>query len=192
MLAALLTKDRVLNKLLILDLDETLIHASETPLDLGVEHDFETDYHFVYKRPHVDEFLEFCRQEFKVAVWTSAGSKFAQIVYENLFGLEYKLEFLWSRDRCTRYFRPEFFDSEYLKNLKKSKRRGFPLEKTIMVDNTPAKLAKNYGNLVKIEDFKGDQSDRELPYLIEYLKELKQVENVRSVEKRGWRKRYAK
>ena len=52
-------------------------------------------------------------------------------------------------------------------------------------------MAKNYGNLVKIEDFVGDQSDRELLYLIEYLKELNGVDNIRSIEKRGWRKRFA-
>ena len=180
-----------MNKLLILDLDETLIHASEAPLEIEVEHDFLACDYFVYKRPYVDHFLEFCQNEFKVAVWTSAGSEFAEIVYKKLFGEKYQLEFLWSRERCTRYFRPEYYDSEYLKNLKKSKRKGFPLEQTIMIDNTPAKLIKNYGNLVKVIDFEGDQRDKELLFLIEYLKELKLVKNVRKIEKRGWRNKFA-
>lgn len=38
-------------KLLILDIDETLIHATEKQLEL--EHDFETQWYFVYKRPLV-------------------------------------------------------------------------------------------------------------------------------------------
>ena len=46
-----------MDKLLILDIDETLVHATEE--DLGRACDFETDWYVVYKRPHVDEFLDF-------------------------------------------------------------------------------------------------------------------------------------
>lgn len=65
-------------KLLILDLDETLIHAVEQPLERTA--DFKTDFYYVYKRPFVNEFLEFCFQTFKVGVWITAGEYFARDV----------------------------------------------------------------------------------------------------------------
>jgi TFIIF-interacting CTD phosphatase-like protein len=46
------------NKLLILDLDETLIHASETPLDY--RSDFLVYDYYIYKRPNLDRFLATC------------------------------------------------------------------------------------------------------------------------------------
>lgn len=58
-----------------------------------------------------------------------------------------------------------------------------------MVDDTPKKLRRNYGNLVRVLPFEGDQRDEELPDLIEYLNQLKDAKNIRRVEKRGWKSR---
>ena len=70
-------------KFLILDLDETLIHATEQPLIHQA--DFETELYYVYKRPYVEEFLEFCFANFRVGVWTTAGEEFARDVVKNIF-----------------------------------------------------------------------------------------------------------
>jgi RNA polymerase II subunit A small phosphatase-like protein len=52
--------------LLILDLDETLIYATEVPLDRPA--DFVVyDYH-VYCRPGLAEFLQACARHFELAV----------------------------------------------------------------------------------------------------------------------------
>ena len=80
-------------KLLILDLDETLIHATENPL--ARKPDFKTDFYCVYKRPFINNFLEFCRDNFTVGVWTTAGEHFAHDVVNNLFPTDYPLEFIW-------------------------------------------------------------------------------------------------
>ena len=175
-------------KLLILDLDETLIHAKEKPLERKA--DFKTDFYFVYKRPFIDEFLEFCRQNFKVGVWTTAGEYFAHDVVCHLFPADYSLEFVWSHQRCTRVFDSEFLDHYCVKDFKKLKRRGYCLEEIIMLDDTPRKLERNYGNLVRVTEWLGDLKDRELLLLIEYLTELKYIKNIRKIEKRGWQYRY--
>ena len=57
-----------------------------------------------------------------------------------------------------------------------------------MVDDTPEKHIRNYGNLIRVSEFTGDQSDDELLYLMEYLMTIKDSDNIRSIEKRGWRK----
>jgi len=85
-------------------------------------------------------------------------------------------------------FDPEHQDYEWAKNLGKIKRRGYRLEQVLMVDDTPAKLAKHYGNLVRVKPFFGDLADQELFQLGEYLPTLAKSPNVRRIEKRFWRK----
>lgn len=76
-----------------------------------------------------------------------------------------------------------------LKNLAKLKSRGYRMENIIMIDDTPEKLARNYGNLVRVLEYRGQIDDDELKRLMHYLPTLKSVPNVRTVEKRGWRNR---
>ena len=175
-------------KLLVLDLDETLIHATEQALEY--EADFQTQLYFVYRRPHVETFLTYCRNNFRVGVWTTAGIDFAETVVESVFSDSYPLQFLWTRSRCTRVYDPETMEHHYVKNLAKLKRQGYRLKDVIMVDDTPRKLQRNYGNLVRIKEWLGDPQDQELLRLMRYLADLKETENVRAVEKRGWHTRY--
>ena len=175
-------------KLLILDLDETLIYATEKPLERRA--DFQTELYYVYKRPHVTEFLEFCREHFSVAVWTTAGAAFAEEVVEKVFPSGYPLEFLWSRERCTKVYDADELEHYLVKDLAKLKRKGYRLESTLIVDDTPRKLERHYGNLIGVTEWLGDANDSELLILTEYLLELKEVSNVRNVEKRGWQRRF--
>ena len=172
--------------LLILDLDETLVHATESPL--SHLHDFEVGPYVVYRRPGVESFVRAMHRHFVLAVWTSSTRLYAEGVVPQIFPAEIPLRFVWSRERCTRRFDPETHDFEWAKNLDKVKRLGFPLERVLIVDDTPKKLERHYGNLVRVKAFEGDLSDTELFGLIEYLPTLAEVPNVRSVEKRYWRK----
>lgn len=177
-----------MKKLLILDIDETLVHAREIPLDR--EPDFRTRLYHVYKRPHVDTFLDFCKMHFKVGVWTTGGDEYADDVVRFVFPKDYPLEFLWSSERCTRRYDSLMQESYEIKNLKKLTKKGYWLENMIIVDDTPRKLDQNYGNLVAIKGWTGDPEDKELLRLMKYLLDLKDVENVRMVEKRFWQKQY--
>ena len=60
-------EDRVL---LILDVDETLLHAADAPLDH--EADFVLGSFHVYLRPGLGEFIDYAMDHFAVAVWSSA------------------------------------------------------------------------------------------------------------------------
>ena len=170
--------------LLILDLDETLIYGTTSPL--SVAHDFKCGEFFIHKRPCVMEFIRTCARAYDLAVWTSSTSEYAAGVVEALFA-SVELEFVWARDRCTRRMDFEAQEHYWVKDLKKVKRQGFELARVLIVDDTPAKLERNHGNLVLVSEFTGDETDRELTALSEYLVDLAKEEDFRKIEKRGWR-----
>ncbi|MEZ4380766.1 MAG: HAD family hydrolase [Nannocystaceae bacterium] len=178
---------RRFDKLLVLDLDETLVHAAD--LRLGrppVQH---IGPYAIYHRPGVDEFLARCFASFEVGVWTASTLEYARPVLDALLDRG-RLAFLWGRERCTLRRDPETYEYEHLKDLKKLRRRGYRREKVLFVDDTPGKIARSYGNYVRVAPYFGAPEDDELPILADYLEHLRDVDDVRQVDKRGWRSRW--
>lgn len=175
--------------LLVLDLDETLLFADE--IGTGRPADFEVAEYLVYKRPGLDAFIETIRPHFQLAVWTSSTRLYAEAVVPHLFPPGLDLRFVWARDRCTQRFDPDRHEYVWTKNLSKLKRLGHALERVLIVDDSPEKLEKHYGNLVRVHPFEGNPEDRELEALGRYLPTLSQIANVRRVEKRFWRAAHA-
>jgi RNA polymerase II subunit A small phosphatase-like protein len=171
--------------LLILDLDETLVHARHEPLQ--IEPHFSVGPYAVYRRPFLNEFINFCRENFEVAVWTSSSEDYAVEIVKQVFGSDYPLSFVWARNRCTVGIDANEYAYQWGKNLRKVKKKGYSLERVLAIDDTPEKYRRNYGNLVRVKPFEGDFSDDELNRLIPYLLRLKDVPNVRKIEKRFWR-----
>lgn len=176
--------------LLILDLDETLMHASDS--QLATPHDFRLAWYFVYKRPHVAAFIDFCRRHFELAVWTSSSADYATAIVDELFGDPEALAFLWCREHCVTCTDPATYDTVYIKDLKKVKKQGFDLDRVIALDDSPEKLQRNYGNLVRIQPFFGNPDDAELLHVMPFLEGLRDEADIRSVEKRGWRSHVSK
>ena len=183
--------------LLIIDLDETLIHASSTKV--REETDFQVFHYFVYKRPGLAEFLSTCAQHFKLAIWSSASDDYVQAIVQQILPPGITLEFVWGRSRCTPFITPQIDEYgyynldgtssyEYAKRLKKVRRRRFLLAQTLIVDDTPAKVQQNYGNAIYIKPYLGEVADEELRHLTAYLLLLKATEDFRTLEKRGWRR----
>jgi len=182
--------------LLILDLDETLIHATATKV--RDDFDFQIYQYFVYQRPGLAEFLAQCAVHFQLAVWSSASDDYVRAVVGQIFPAGLTPVFIWGRSRCTRFRLPELdeygflsFDYasgyEFAKRLKKVRRHGFDLKKTLIVDDTPEKVSQNYGNAIYIKPYLAGPDDTELAHLAPYLLSLKDAANVRTIEKRHWR-----
>ena len=183
--------------LVILDIDETLVYATKNQLD--IEHDFQLADYFVYKRPHLDEFIDYIDRNFRLAIWSSATDNYVDEMTKKL-GLTDKAIFCWARSKAT-YKKPSSFDSDgnlnidsidhhfFVKRLKKVKKLGFDLERILIIDDTPHKSQENYGNAIYISEFKGDKDDNELLKMTEYLSTLKHVDNVRRIEKRNWKEK---
>lgn len=87
--------------------------------------------------------------------------QYAAAVVDQLFG-DMELEFVWSHDRCTQRFDYETGQRTWIKNFPKAKRRGFPLERTLAIDDSPAKLQRHCGDLVPVISWAGDLEDTEL------------------------------
>ena len=182
--------DRIL---LILDLDETLIYATEAPLHRPA--DFCVyDYH-VYRRPHLDAFLAGCARDFELAIWSSASDAYVEAVVARIFPDRSRLRFVWGRSRATLRRGPlnrnglhdPWDHRHYLKPLEKVKRAGWRLERVLIVDDTPEKCIRNYGNAIYPRPYEGAEDDDELPLLGRYLATIRDAPNVRRIEKRRWR-----
>lgn len=82
-------------KLVLLDLDNTIICSEDLSLDDPVVKDkmiqarkkFRTvrmeDYYDVFERPHLQEFLDYLFLNFKVGIWTASSKDYASFVVKN-------------------------------------------------------------------------------------------------------------
>lgn len=182
--------------LLILDLDETLIHADNK--DCNFVPDFEVFEYKVIIRPYLAEFLIDCSKHYNLAVWSSASDDYVEEIVKRIKPESVKFEFVWGRSKATYKITLDLNETgysdlehfRYIKRLKKVKPLGFRLEKILIVDDTPSKSVDNYGNAIYIKEFNGELDDKELQFLGKYLFELKDCIDVRKIEKRGWRLKY--
>ncbi len=170
--------------LLVLDLDETLIHV-RTREDVGRKSDTTIHGWPLYERPHLQEFLDFCFLNFRVGVWTSASRSYAKGILHKTFQGR-KPEFLWWDEQCTSHYDPELLTQYPVKDIRKLKRAGYNLEEILAIDDTPEKWQRSYGNYLRVNPFKVVDDD-ELLLLMDYLPTLKGCSDLRKIEKRWWR-----
>lgn len=171
--------------MLILDLDETLVFGSEEALMRPA--DLHAGPFHIYLRPYLAPFLTAVSQWFNLAVWTSAGDTYAAEIVSRAFPEAIKLHFVWSNERCGYKYHPETGGYHSLKDLRKVKRRGYRLERVLVLDDSPEKLQRHYGNHLRVRPFVGAEDDRELEDILSYLKLIRDVPNLRNLEKRNWR-----
>jgi RNA polymerase II subunit A small phosphatase-like protein len=93
-------------RLVILDLDETLVYADAAQpdscdnFDFCIEYDGECSYH-VDKRPHLDDLLAYLFANFAVGIWSSAGENYVQKIKDKILTKGQKPLFVWGKERCT-------------------------------------------------------------------------------------------
>lgn len=175
------------DKLLVLDIDETLIHSADSRLDR--DPDFMLFDYFVYKRPGVDTFIDTCFDWFEVGFWTSASPEYARGILEELDGTARNATFLWTRERCSYRVDAETRQQYVVKDIRKLVKSGYDVGKIIFVDDRADSLERSYGNAVIVDRYEGARDDDELSALLPFLEVLGQTADIRSVEKRNWRKR---
>lgn len=167
--------------LLVLDLDETLLHSREETL--GRPADLRVFDYYTYARPHLPLFLAGAAERYELAVWTASTRDYAQQVIAGLFPAGLELAVVFSRKRCTPRRDHELGEEYYLKGLKKVRRRGYDLARVVMLDDTPRALARHRGNLLPVRAYYGEPDDDELPRTLDRLVRLLEFDNFRRVDK---------
>lgn len=150
--------------LLVLDLDETLVHAAvETPegpyeLSFAVPvGDNQSVRVFVAIRPHAREFLKLVASWFEVCVFTASVTHYADAVIDYLDPSRELVHHRLYRQHCTMY------QGTYVKDLS---RLGRPLSRVLIVDNSTAAFQLHKENGFPIESWFDAPDDEELHHLI--------------------------
>ncbi|KAL9645664.1 hypothetical protein ABK040_003397 [Willaertia magna] len=170
---------------LILDLDETLIHASTTPprrnveklynyiLDVMIDQQLCTFY--VSERPYLKTFMECVCEWYDVVIFTASVKSYANPVINRLY----------SSDKIkNRYFRSSCFVTEHGVYVKDLKTVCKDLSKCMIIDNSPVSYLWYQENAVPISNWLADnERDSALLHLLPFLEALRYTDDVRNVLK---------
>lgn len=152
--------------LVIFDLDGTLIWSIFLPDDLTLKQaDFTIQVYgnifAVRKRPGLDNFLMWCRQHFRLAVWTAAKPAYAYAIVETIFkGIQ--LEFVFTSQHVTQSLRSEVIIRKSLLRVWAIPFQWFNHRNTRIIDDTPETYEFNKENAIPITTWTDDTSDTEL------------------------------
>ena len=162
--------------LLVLDMDETLIHTANDDEQPSRAPDFtfsldtcESSFD-VYERPGVHEFLKQVASDFEVAVWTAGTRDYAEPILDWL-DRDGVITTRLYRDSCTLHHY-----GFYVKDLGKL---NTCLSKIIIVDNNPRSFAFHQRNGIKCSDYYFDEYDEELKRIHQFLHYVKNFTDFR-------------
>ena len=188
-------------KNIILDLDETLINAnyiedfdteeykrlygdtlsqSQNPFEFKVMQDI----YIVFKRPHLDQFLDYIFDNFNVSVWTAASKDYALWIVKNYIikDTNRKLDFIFWSYHCTfsqTYGKGSKDLSLLWKNFQLS---NYNKNNTIIIDDNPEVFNIQPGRVIPAIEFSifhyNLENDRFLLDIIPVLEEYKNIPGI--------------
>jgi len=177
-------------KLLVLDLDNTLI-AAVNELYVRDCRDYPKDFmalddeYFVSKRPHFDKFMKYAFDNWNVALWTAATETYAKDILTKS-GIDInKFKFMKFKEDCIKDL-DKHFSSVLVKDLNKIK--DYDLSRIIIVDDKKISSQYTPDNLIEIYPYISfaQEKDDYLLKLIDYLEKIKNVPDFRNINKCDW------
>lgn len=157
-------------RLIVFDLDETLVHATEVPL--AYPHAFQVGRYYVYVRPFATELIELSASHFDVAVWSSSSERYVEAVTSELFGTRFPVVFSWAVSKCIQKVDLRSNGYVYIKDLRKALKHGYAEDEILMIDDSPEKLQRQPARHLCLPAFTGDPLDKELLGVIERIKTM--------------------
>lgn len=170
-------------KLVILDLDETLVLSSEHEI-ANHDYHFDSDHTKIWgkKRPHLEFFLKELHKITEIGFWSASSRDYVDAILEVILPSELKPVIIMDVRSCSK---KSYYNignvSVTTKPLKKiwKTHKQYNRSNTIIVDDTPSTYADNYGNALPIAKYNGSHDDRELLLLLDKLKARLEKNDVR-------------
>jgi TFIIF-interacting CTD phosphatase-like protein len=159
--------------IVILDIDETLIHSvkesNSIPSDIP---SFSISGFRVLKRPYLDQFLENLMNDeyYDIGIWSAGTYDYVHEIANNIITDKSKLKFILTRNDCNEMMCKPL--SKVRNHIKQGERGTlFPrsVHDFILIDDRDGVTGYDHLNHLKIEPFEGDSDDMELYHLWEYL-----------------------
>ena len=175
-------------KLILLDLDETLIH-SEFDLNAQNLNIYETiirfkdnadEYHKIgiFVRNGTQKFLSVLNNYFNIGIFTASDKDYADAIISYLDPNKNIIKFCLYRNNCVNV--NDLINIKYLKIIK-----DIDLKKIVLVDNNIYSFSAELSNGILINLFYGDKNDIELFNVLEYLIEfILPADDVREVNEK--------
>ncbi|CAK75468.1 unnamed protein product (macronuclear) [Paramecium tetraurelia] len=162
------------SKLLILDLDETLIHITITLQD-----DDEERFDLCFNvRPFCNEFLKEMSKYYNIHLFTASSELYANAIVNHLDPKRQYINEILCRNNCF-----ETKNGFFIKDLRIITNRT--LKDIVIVDNLPHSFGLQLENGIPILEYLDDQKDEELKLLQHYLIKLSKEDDVRLFNKQN-------
>ena len=178
-------------KVLILDLDETLIHSDidrlldqkKTKYDAVVKFDSNDEKNIelpILLRPGLFEFLDYASEKFDLVVFTASDKFYADAIIDYIEKDKKYFKMRLYRDQCI-FIEPGLYikDLNIFKPYKK-------MEDLIIVDNSLFSFANQLNNGILVTSFFDDKNDSFLYNVKEYLDMIKDVKDFRETNKENF------
>ena len=185
-------------KLLVFDLDETLMHTVHHFEDDNVENhkidkefDFKlpilypngkTKYIWINMRPYVKEVLHLLKKYYRIVIFTASVPSYADTILNfidpsnSIFEARYyRSHWLASKDRI------HIKDMRLFEQPNSKNDKNWDLKDIVIVDNASHSFAYQVNNGYPILPFYSDKQDKEMIHLYHYLKRLADHDDVRPV-----------
>lgn len=167
-------------KILVLDLDETLVYSTLTAESSNaIALTAEGAPYYTMLRPGLHAFLEHVSRSFECVIWSTGKQAYVESVWAYLGVPGFRL---MGREFCKRIEAHEGEEpyEKPLRNLTED------LRQIVIVDNSPAIFNKYPLNGILCRTWRGDMSDRELSHLRVYLDWLRIQESMQR-DHQSWR-----
>lgn len=173
-------------KLILLDLDETLVHSD---FDLLYPGTYDTTVTFedtltkekisvgVYFRKDLEQFLRTMKSFFELAIFTSSVKEYADAIIDSFDKSNEFFSFRLYRESCI------YLNNVYIKDLNVVSEYGYELKDVVLVDNSLYSFAGQINNGILISSFYDSKDDCELGRVCNYL--IGYIENSEDVRKQN-------
>ena len=179
-------------KLLILDLDETLIHSDldfslkekSVKYDTILYFDSEEEKHIpipLIIRPGLYDFLEYTSENFELIVFTASDQEYANPIIDYIEKDKKYFKMRLYRNNCI-FIEPGLYikDLRIFKSWKK-------IEDIIILDNSLFSFVNQLNNGILITSFFDDKDDTFLSNIKDYLEYIKDEKDIREINKESFR-----